>query len=994
MASVQCFILAAGSHRNIEAPCSLWTFANGKSILDWQINSLHLAYPNSYVTVVVGYHYEDIIRTYPHLNFFHALNWKTGNALQSFLQAPLRQTGHITAMYGDTAFHSETIEELSRIESDVTVGIDSNWPSRFEGRSQADIDQAEILNIDPFGSVEYTGLIKFSEKAVHFITSKKDKGIGHNFLELITILKDAGFNVNYFDVCGRWAEMNEPNDLAHFILGTKAANLKRLRMRVKHSVICDQFLCQWHRWKHHKDDELTAIHHKFGVSPLIIRSSSQQEDGLKTSNAGMFKSCLNIDGRDSTIIAKAVDDVFASYDKSTANDEVLIQPFIDNTVISGVVFTCDLMNGAPYYVINYDDSSGSTESVTSGHRNNLRTVVVTRTHENILQNIDARLSKVIKAVKELQDILGYNKLDIEFATDVSGRVYTFQVRPIVVDHSHYNIDDKSLTHYLESARDNFKRWQRPSAPHILGEYTLFSNMTDWNPAEIIGVRPNMLATSLYRHIITDEIWAHQRSEFGYRDIRPLPLVYSFCGQPYVDCRAALNSFIPKDLPEDTAKHLLAAYLNILKDHPHYHDKVELDVAFTIWVPNFKSNAKKRFQYQNVSAQDIALLEASLKQITSNAFKRHESDLRPLEILEKRFYNMRAFDLPPIERAYLLIEDCKRYGTLSFAHAARAGFVAITFLKGLVAENILSKERMLQFQSSINTVTREFQQDINRADISVDTLIEKYGHLRPGTYDVNQKAYWEAPTFYFHRTPDLAQKNDTPHCDFKFSDDELAGMESILDELPLKIDARAFVNYLGRAICAREKSKFIFTRNLSLALDTLVQYGADTMNLSREEVGYMKWSDIGDLRTGQSDWAAVKSLIRMRMRDNQKQRFVKLPAFIRSEDDFFGFEKDSAIPNFITYKSIVGEVVFIEKETQTNFAGKIILIPNADPGYDWLFTRNIAGLITKYGGANSHMAIRCAELGLPAAIGVGDKVYENIIKGRILLDCLKGRIEHV
>ena len=61
---------------------------------------------------------------------------------------------------------------------------------------------------------------------------------------------------------------------------------------------------------------------------------------------------------------------------------------------------------------------------------------------------------------------------------------------------------------------------------------------------------------------------------------------------------------------------------------------------------------------------------------------------------------------------------------------------------------------------------------------------------------------------------------------------------------------------------------------------------------------------------------------------------------------------------------------------TKVEGMIVLIPQADPGYDWLFGRNIAGLITMYGGANSHMAIRAAEFGLPAAIGIGESLYRS------------------
>ena len=41
---------------------------------------------------------------------------------------------------------------------------------------------------------------------------------------------------------------------------------------------------------------------------------------------------------------------------------------------------------------------------------------------------------------------------------------------------------------------------------------------------------------------------------------------------------------------------------------------------------------------------------------------------------------------------------------------------------------------------------------------------------------------------------------------------------------------------------------------------------------------------------------------------------------------------------------------------------------------FLFSYRIRGLITKYGGINSHMAIRCNELNIPAAIGVGDKIF--------------------
>ena len=79
---------------------------------------------------------------------------------------------------------------------------------------------------------------------------------------------------------------------------------------------------------------------------------------------------------------------------------------------------------------------------------------------------------------------------------------------------------------------------------------LYSNMTDWNPAEIIGNNPKPLASSLYEELITNKVWAKQRYEFGFQDLRNKKLLQFFCGKPYVNVGDSLNSFIPRDLPKN------------------------------------------------------------------------------------------------------------------------------------------------------------------------------------------------------------------------------------------------------------------------------------------------------------------------------------------------------------------------------------------------------------------------------------------------------------
>lgn len=988
------FLLAAGHNKYSDKPCSLWVLGNGESILEWQMHACERILPSREVNIVVGYNYQRIIENYPHHRFQHVLDWEQSNALHSFLSVVQDYSKQTLVMYGDTIFHPETLAEFSGIEGDIIIGIDSLWKQRFSDRSHEDIEFAETLNIQPYGKVEYTGLVKFSPKAMEWISQKKDSyNSSSSFVDLLNDIQEVGLDFVTYDLAGSWAEMNEQSDLVHFVLGSKAETLRRVQPKLKKSKVCDQITQTWFDWTKRPEDVIKEVQSKFAGQRLIVRSSSIEEDGWETANAGVFESILDVDCDDADAVRQAIEDVFLSYETRPLNAHVLIQPFITDVALSGVLFTCDLITGAPYYILNYDDNSGRTDTITSGQSNDLRTIILFRHEINNILRIDPRLIKVIDAVQELEHLLGYNKLDIEFAIDNNGQCFIFQIRPIVVNHTNYQVDEKNLCLHLQNAQEKFASLQeRPI--QVLGSYAVFSDMTDWNPAEIIGTRPNALAINLYNHLITEGVWAKQRAEFGYRDITPAALVFNFCGQPYVDCRASINSFIPADLTTDCASRLVDAYLDILTQNPHLHDKLELDVVFTNWVPTFKEDAKQRFKDRNVSDLDIMELEQALKKLTANALMRLDEDTSSIDILKDRFKPLMKSGLAPVDKIYLLIEDCKQFGTLAFSHAARAGFVAVTLLKSLVKLGSLTQERMLEFQASVPTVASDFQAALLNHDLSIEDLIAHFGHLRPGTYDVCQSAYRENPDFYFNRNKQPPPAKEAARNEFAFSKQELCGFQEILDQLPIELEVHLFTQYLAKAIQARERTKFDFTRNLSAALDLIVNYGMEVLGLTREDVGYLTYDDIRAIRTGQLNEKSLQEFVKIRKIDFSEKQLAKLPSFICREEDFWGFEQEKSEANFITRLNIVSDLLFIKSDQSGSISGKIIAIPNADPGFDWVFSHGIAGLITQYGGANSHMAIRCAELGIPAAIGIGSKLYEGLHEGRLMLDCQKGLFGHV
>ena len=106
-------------------------------------------------------------------------------------------------------------------------------------------------------------------------------------------------------------------------------------------------------------------------------------------------------------------------------------------------------------------------------------------------------------------------------------------------------------------------------------------------------------------------------------------------------------------------------------------------------------------------------------------------------------------------------------------------------------------------------------------------------------------------------------------------------------------------------------------------------------------------------------------------------------FILSSNDIFFFTEKSSKSNFVGLEDITGKIAHIEKMSKIKLKNKIVCIMSADPGYDYIFSKKIKGLITMYGGINSHMAIRCSELGVPAAIGVGERMFNEIKESKVI-----------
>ena len=307
------------------------------------------------------------------------------------------------------------------------------------------------------------------------------------------------------------------------------------------------------------------------------------------------------------------------------------------------------------------------------------------------------------------------------------------------------------------------------------------------------------------------------------------------------------------------------------------------------------------------------------------------------------------------------------------------------------KNFWSIDDYNNFMAEIETVATSFKVDFIKfinGEITPDDFNETYGHLRAGTYDITTPRY-DAQDL---STGNILASDGKNKSSQTFTN--IDGTERALKLFGFDVQPEEFLSFMKQSLEQREYFKFIFTRSLSRAIE-IIAVIAEKLGFDRNSISYFGIEEILGLQfyDNINDMAEyLRETLPERRKIYADYSQVIMPEIISSSSDFDIVSMTDARPNFITDKKTSGESVKLDEDNNADIEGKIVLIEKADPGYDWIFTKNIAGLITKYGGAASHMAIRCAEFGIPAAIGCGEKIFASACSREFIeLDCHNRKI---
>jgi len=773
----------------------------------------------------------------------------------------------------------------------------------------------------------------------------------------------------------------------------KAQNLKNLsKFDIKNVEIPKFIYFNVSEWKKDSDKLIKQIKKRL-QKRICIRSSYYSEDSSKSSLAGKFDSFINIKNEKKNIVY-AVENLIEQYlnfDKKKLNfgkNYLLVQNFVQNSICSGVITNYTLGDGAPYFTINYNDISKSTLSVTSGDKDSFRVLYVSKRTTKNIRSI--KFKKIIEAIKKIEKVYDFKPLDIEFALNKQLKVFILQIRPISTSFKWKYVDQSKFNNLLNKSEEKYEKITLRNKNY--GEKGVFGLMPDWNPAEIIGFQPNLFSYSLYKHVVTDKVWAIARNKMGYKELKNPKLMYSFTGKPYIDLRMSFNSFLPRDLNSKIQKKVTKYWVDQLVKKPFFHDKIEFEITENCFYFGLDKKINKYYKFLNKLEKKEFYI--SLKKLTNNILKKYSLDFNKMsnDIISLENYRVEIIsnylkqNKNEINLSKKLLQKCKNLGLMPFSMQARNAFISKKILNSLVDSKILSKSSYFNILSKLRTISHDYifdKKKLKNKKINKNSFNKKYFHLRPNSYDILNKRYNEAIKI---NKLDGDQLNSL--LNFKISNfnnlikkNEYKKLNLILKKNKIDIDVENLLSFFIGSLKLRENYKFIFTRSLSDSIELLRKY-------SKKFNFYNKISniDIKDILKlkNKSDLKNLNLIYKKNLDNNEYFNFVKLPYLIVSNNDFFVSSILLSKPNYITDKNISGELLFLDgKFNKTKLNNKIVVIENADPGFDWIFSFKIKGLITKFGGVNSHMSIRCEELSLPAIIGFGEDNYSKILNKKFV-----------
>lgn len=726
----------------------------------------------------------------------------------------------------------------------------------------------------------------------------------------------------------------------------KGSTLDGLRPHLSASRVPQGLGISCIQWCADRERSLDAIARHLGSATFAVRSDCADEDGHGRSNAGRYATCLGVDGSDRDALIHAIDHVFASYAPLRGTDEVLVQQQISPVRDSAVGFTHALPDGAPYYVLSVA-SGPRSDNVTRG-AGDVDTWYFSRDNPRI-EGLPERWRAYMHALIEVEAAMGSSPCEVELAAAIDGQVWLLQARPLAVN----ACAERPLV-ALRALAEQRLAALIPSPP-------LLGMMPDWNPAELLGEHPRPLALTLFDRLVTRRAWHVGRVALGYARVEPPRLLQVHAGRPYIDVRTSFRSLLPASLAPALQERIVEAWCARLRAEPALHDKIEFDITFSALTCGIDAAFESRYH---------GLLDANERRVFIDALRQPTTAaLDP--VLTSRLCAGFERDLasagpgPSVRHLRHGLDRLELRSAVRFATIARQAFAVEALLRSAVDAGALAAARL---------------EELKRTAAATSSLAIPFPreHERSGTFDISvptrRQLGARAGCAPLADSTPMPSQRPSP---MRIGRAESAACRDAFHTIGLDLDPGALFAHYQQVLRARELGKFALARGVSLTLEALAAR-AMTVGIDRDDAG---WLTVDELL---ADDVSLRSRV-----DSARARYalearLRMPLLI--DDHRLDVVHHAASQaNYLGRGRVGGRPVTVDAHTDPDLVPvhAIIAIASADPGFDWLFQRRPAALLTAFGGPNSHMAIRCAEHGVPAVLGLGPDAFRRVVASDVV-----------
>ncbi|MBE5932018.1 MAG: hypothetical protein E7263_01175 [Lachnospiraceae bacterium] len=713
---------------------------------------------------------------------------------------------------------------------------------------------------------------------------------------------------------------------------------------------------------------------------MVRKNYITREEGI-SAGTGIFSGIHGVDATDKEQVFDAIRTV-ATACKDDEDKEVIIHRMYNNLVMCGVCYTRDIYYGRPYYMVVYNymdemsDNDVKAKSRTKWIANN-----VSR------EFLDEGFMNLIFAARDLEKAVDIQEFSVEFAIDSNNKVIVYQLKPMDrLIGSHILMTDREFSDTKAFAKCNY-----------LDTHHIMSHQAYWNPSKMIGSEPRPLDYSLFKGILTSGIWGETIKQLGYEGV-DMSLMHRVGNKPYVSIDCLFNALIPAGMDRILRDKIFNYYQHVLTDNRRRHRKVDSTIVFGSY--NF-STAKRMNKLGNYgfTQEEIDSFSESLLNLTENIINNYEElHDQDIEALTKLMITRRRVrELKPMEEtnslklySYIaeLIESMRTYCSPGYTRQERCEFIAKGFCTSLVKEGYLKRDDIDAFRLSLDTVSSCFKRDFEdytSGKLDWNEFDSKYGHLRISICDIRahsyRKLYSNLETI---RDYELSKGKKIA----KALDRDV--IAKALEESNLNIEVDKLVGFINGASELADSYRFEYGKSIGLLLDIIVRLG-ELIGIDKEDMSYLEIQDLDSYHSRDSYVMTIEARRNM----YHAYSYLVLPDVIINVGDIDVIDIDEEIPDYLTDKCVSGEIAYYDEGHDVDVTGKIVLLSKVTLAYDWIFTKDIKGIITKKDTKDSRIAKRCKELNIPAALGCGEKLFNSVLMmKRIQLDCGNNKISEI